>query len=183
VAQLLLKNFLVRFWFGIAGSLMAGLLIFRAAIVIPGMLAFQCISVGAVTAAIVSLVRLSRHGYAMTVVAVFGVLRLGLIESQGWMMGISGILLAGGIYLTAIIFDLLGRRGMMFGKFLILGPLIGGIYLALTPLVEFQALTANGVMWILMEHVLLGVVIGDGVGLGIEVAELLGRAQEKAGSS
>jgi hypothetical protein len=38
-------------------------------------------------------------------------------------------------------------------------------------------------MWILMEHVLLGVVIGDGVGLGVEVAELLGMAQEKVRSS
>ena len=61
--------------------------------------------------------------------------------------------------------------------------LIGGLYLALTPLVEFHSLTSNSVMWILMEHVLLGVVIGDGVGLGVEVAELLGMAQEKVRSS
>jgi hypothetical protein len=72
---------------------------------------------------------------------------------------------------------------MMFGKFLILGPLIGGLYLALTPLVEFHALTSSSVMWILLEHVLLGVVIGDGAGLGVEVAELLGMAQEKVRSS
>jgi hypothetical protein len=181
VAPLLIKNFLVRFWFGIAGSLMAGLIIFRAAIVIPALPAFQCITVGIVLAAILSLVRLSRHGYALVVIAVFGVLRLGLVESRGWTMGASGFLLAGGLYLAAIIFDLLGRRGMMFGKFLILGPLVGGVYLALTPLVEFHALTANGVMRILMEHVLLGVVIGDGVGLGVEVAELLGKAHQRVG--
>jgi hypothetical protein len=183
VAHIVLKNFLVRFWFGIAGSLLAGLLMFRSAIVIPGTLAFQCISVGALTAGILSLVRVSRHGYALALIAVFGVLRLGLVESRGWLMGISGFLLAGGIYLCAIIFDLIGRKGMMFGKFLILGPLIGGLYLALTPLVEFHALTSSSVMWILLEHVLLGVVIGDGAGLGVEVAELLGMAQEKVRSS
>ena len=98
---------------------MAGMLIFRSAIVIPGTLAFQCISVGAALAGILSLVRLSRHGYALTIIAVFGVLRLGWVESRGWMVGISGFLLAGGLYLCAIIFDLLGRRGMMIGKFLI----------------------------------------------------------------
>jgi len=179
VAHLVLKSFLVRFSFGVAGSLMAGLLLFRSAIVIPGTLPFQCISVGALTAGMLSLVRVSRHGYALVLIAVFGVLRLGLVESRGWLMGVSGFLLAGGLYLSAIIFDLLGRKGMMFGKFLILGPLVGGLYLALTPLVEFHALTSNAVMWILMEHVLLGVVIGDGVGLGVEVAELLGMAREK----
>ena len=110
----------------------------------------------------------------------FGLLRLGLIESRGWLIAISGLLLAAGIYLSSIIFDLLGRRGMVFGKFLILGPLVGGLYLALTPMTEFGALTRNGVMYVLMEHVLLGVVIGDGVGLGVEVAELLGMAQRKS---
>lgn len=162
---------------------MAGLLIFRSAIVVPEALAFQCVSVGAVAAGILSLVRLSRHGYALVLIAVFGVLRLGWIGSKGWVVGVSGFLLAGGLYLAAIIFDLLGRRGMAFGKFLILGPLVGGVYLALAPLIEFHTLTANGVMWTLVEHVLLGVVIGDGVGLGVEVAELLGQAQEKAGGS
>jgi hypothetical protein len=179
VAHAVLKNFLIRFWFGLAGSLVAGMLLFRSAVVAPGTLAFQCVSVGAVTAGILSLVRISRHGYALVLIALFGVLRIGLVESRGWLVGISGFLMAAGLYLAAIIFDLLGRRGIMFGKFLILGPLVGGLYLALAPMVEFHALTSNGVMRILLEHALLGVIIGDGVGLGVEVAELLGKAQER----
>jgi hypothetical protein len=180
VAHPVLRGFLLRFWFGMAGSLMAGLLIFRSTIVMPGYPAFQCITVGALTAAVLSLVRINCHGQAVVVMIAFGLLRLGLIGSRGWLIAISGLLLAAGIYLSSIIFDLLGRRGMVFGKFLILGPLVGGLYLALTPMIEFGALTRNGVMYILMEHVLLGVVIGDGVGLGVEVAELLGMAQRKS---
>jgi hypothetical protein len=163
-----------------AGSLMAGLLIFRSAIVIPDHPAFQCITVGALTAGVLALVRIRCHGQAVVLMIAFALLRLGLVQSRGWLVALSGLLLAAGIYLTSLIFDLLGRKGLIFGKFLILGPLVGGLYLALTPMTEFSTLTSNGVMYVLMEHVLLGVVIGDGVGLGVEVAELLGLAQQKS---
>ena len=50
--------------------------------------------------------------------------------------------------------------------------MLGGLFVALTPMVEFHTLTSNGASRMLMLQVLIGLLIGDGVGLGVELAEL-----------
>jgi hypothetical protein len=172
VAHPLLKAFSIRFVAGLLGSIAVGWLVFRGTVFDPRELAFQCVTVGALTAGVLAAVRVNTHGLAVLLVVVFGMGRLGLAGTQGWLLAISGILLATGIYLVALIFDMLGRRGLVFGKFLIMGPLLGGIYLALAPMVEFHTLTSNGVVRALALQVLVGLLIGDGAALGVEVAEL-----------
>jgi len=166
------KSFLVRFLIGLAGALAAGALVFRGQAFAPGGLPFQCVTVGALTAALLALVRVSRHGAALLLVAAFGLARYGFAESLGWLPGSSGFLLAAGIYLVAVIFDLLARGGLALGKFLIVGPLIGGIYLALTPITDFHTLTSDDVTRTLMLRFLVGMILGDGAGLGVELADL-----------
>jgi hypothetical protein len=157
-----------------------GLLVFRESAFDPAEPEFQCLTAGALTAGILSAVRVSRHDLAVVIVTVFGLSRVGLAESRGWLLAVSGFLFAAGLYLASLVFDLLGRRGVRFGKFLILGPLMGGLYLALTPMVEFYDLTTNGVLRTLMSRVLMGLLIGDGVGFGVEVVELFFRGDRPA---
>lgn len=157
---------------GIAGALGAGALVFRGAVFDPAMPAFLFVTVGVLCAAVLAAVRISWHGLALVFIVVFGLGRYGLTQSGGWLFGLSGFLLGGGIYLVVLVFDLLGRRGLVMGKFLIMGPMLGGLFVALTPMVEFHTLTSNGASRMLMLQALIGVLIGDGVGLGVELVEL-----------
>lgn len=166
------KAFLPRFLLGLAGALGAGLVVFRGQIFEPGQLLFQCVTVGALTAGLLALVRVSRHGAALLLVVVFGLGRFGFAGSTGWLPGISGFLLAAGVYLIAVIFDLLARGGLILGKFLLVGPLIGGLFVALTPITDYYTLTSDDVMRTLLLRFLLGLIMGDGAGLGVELADL-----------
>jgi hypothetical protein len=172
VAHPLLKAFSVRFLSGLAGSVLAGWVIFRWAVFDPGVPAFHCLTVGALVAGVLAAVRLSLHGVAVILVVVFGMGRLGLLGSMGWLYALSGLVLAAGVYLIALIFDMLGKKGLVFGKFIIVGPLLAGIYLALVPMVEFHLLTSNGVLRVLIVQAAVGLLVGDGAALGIEIAEL-----------
>jgi hypothetical protein len=166
------KAALPRFLLGLAGAVAAGLVVFRGRVFDPGDLSFQCVSVGALTAGLLALVRISRHGGALLLVVLFGLARYGFAGTSGWLPGISGFLLGAGLYLVAVIFDLLGRSGLALGKFLLAGPLIGGIYLALTPITDFYTLTSDEVTRTLLLRFLVGLILGDGAGLGVELAEL-----------
>jgi len=175
-----LTAILGRFWLGAAGAFGAGLLAFRLDVVDPRAPAFQCVTVGLVAAAAFSLVRGGRAGQAAALLAVFALTRLGLVHSEGWLAGLSGIVLGSGIFVVAMIFDLLARRGIVFFKFVVVGPLLGGVYFAVAPLVDFESLVLGSATATLMRSVFLGVVIGDGVGLGVEVADLLRLALSRA---
>ena len=166
------NEFLLRFVAGVAGSIGAGLLVFRLLVFNPGEPAFQCVTVGILCAAVLAAVRISWHGLALVFIIVFGLGRYGLSQTGGWLFGLSGFLLGAGCYLLALIFDLLARRGLLLGKFVIMGLLLGGLFVALTPMVEFHSLTSNGAMRTLMLQLLVGLLVGDGVGLGVELAEL-----------
>jgi len=172
---------LLRFWIGAAGSLAAGWLVFRSAVFRPDHAAFQCITIGALTAGILALQRAGRPLHALALAVGFALFQLGLVEAEGWVVASSGVVMGLGIFVVALIFDLLAREGVLFGKFLILGPLLGGVYLAATPLAQFHGLTGTGAVRTLMQFVLIGVVIGDGAGLGVELVDLVVRAAERAG--
>ena len=75
--------------------------------------------------------------------------------------------------MVALIFDRLAERNYRFGKFLLVGPLLGGVYLAATPVAGLGAHGPQAVLRSLLLNTLLGIVIGDGVGLGVELADLL----------
>jgi hypothetical protein len=164
-----LSTILVRFWFGAAGSLAAGLIAFGRAVFDPEGTAFFCVSVGTLAAGVFALVRVSRAGQALALVVFFALLQRLL---GGWPAAAAGLVFGVGALLVALIFDLLARRGFYFGKFLIAGPLLGGVFLAAAPIAEFNSLTSTGAVRTLMYYVFLGVLIGDGVGLGVEIADL-----------
>lgn len=175
----MLVAILERFLLGLVGAFSAGLLVFRWRIFDPVDPAFSCITVGALAAGVLALLRSCRPLQAVGLAAAFALFRLGLVEAVGWVPACAGIVLAAGILVVGLIFDMLARRGVRFGKFLIVGPLIGGLYLAAAPLLEFHTLTSVGAARTLLQYTFLGVVLGDGVGLGAEIGDFLAAAQAK----
>ena len=163
---------ILRFAFGLSGGVGLSFLIFRQAIFIPQSPVFQCLTLSALLAGILALLRSDRQSQAAALAVAFALLRLGFAQSQGWPVAIAGVMHTGGVYLIALIFDLLARRGILFGKFLVVGPLLGGVYLATMPLASFFTVTGSELMPYLMRHVFLGLMVGDAVGIGVEVADL-----------
>jgi len=180
-----LSTTLLRFGLGLGVGLTIAYLVYREAIFDPQSPVFQCVTVGALIAGLLALLRTDRPRHALALAAGFALLRLGFVQSEGWMVAGAGVLQTGGVYLVALIFDLLARRGILFGKFLVLGPLLGGVYLATTPLAVFDRVTGAGLLPTLMRFVFLGLLIGDSVGFGVEVADLLvfARAVKRARSA
>jgi hypothetical protein len=165
---------LVRFAAGTAGSALAGLLVFREAPLDFARPASQSITMGALASAILALVRTSRPAGALRLVGAFALLQLGVT----WTSGLGATLAMAawsaftglGMFLVAVVFDRMARGGVRIGKFLVSGPLLGGIYFAASPLLSF--VHPDDLLRALWMNAFLGIVIGDGVGLGVEAAEL-----------
>ena len=168
-----LPTLALRFGLGYGAVLTIGFLVFRDTLLAPGGPPFQCVTAGAVAAALLTLLRSDRPRQAAALAVALVFLRLGFAYSEGWAPALAGALQVGGLYLVALIFDLLGPRGILFGKFLVLGPLLAGVFLATTPLAFFFRISGSEMLPTMMGYVFLGLLIGDTVGFGIEVADLL----------
>jgi len=167
-----LASALLRFWLGTAGALVGGYAAFRWALFQPGHEAFGGLTVGMLAAAILTLVRLSLRTQAVMLALAYGVLQLGVTDRGRWAAGLAGLLLGLGILVIAEIYSELANSGFRFGKFLLVGPLLGGALLAVAPIRDFYSLIPYDAVRPLLVQLFMGVVIGDGVGLGVELAEL-----------
>lgn len=167
---------LARFWLGTFTGVAGGLLVFGRAAVDPTQTAFYCVSVGTVFAGVLALVRCLRVGQAIALVLFFSVMQRMI---AGWFAAATAVVIGIGAVLVAVIFDMLARKGIHFGKFLIAGPLLGGVFLAAAPIAEFNTLTSTDAVRTLLFYGYIGVLIGDGVGLGVEVADLAARAIDR----
>jgi len=163
----------LRFGLGFGAALTIGFLVFREGLFVRDAPPFLCVSTGALAAALLAFMRSDRPRQAAALAVAFGLLRLGFAYSEGWVVAVAGVLQVAGLYLVALIFDLLGRRGILFGKFLVFGPLLAGVFLATTPLAFFFRISGSEMLPTLMRYVFLGLIIGDTVGFGVEVADLL----------
>ena len=162
----------LRFGLAYGAVLAIGYVVFRELLFETDAPQFQCVTAGALAAALLALMRSDRPRQAGALAVAIGFLRLGFAYSLGWPMALAGVLQVGGLYLVALIFDLLGRRGILFGKFLVLGPLLAGVFLATTPLAFSLRISGPEILPTMMHYVFLGLLIGDTAGLGIEVADL-----------
>lgn len=169
---------LLRIIAGTLGSTLAGWALFGSKVFQFGNPASQCIFMGTMASAIFALLRAERAVQALWFVGAFGMLQIGLTWSSGpircaatvgWSLFI-GI----GFVTAGLVFDRLARFHFRLGKFLVAGPLVGGIYFAATPLASFAIGRTDQVVIALWDNAMLGIAIGDGVGLGIEILELLG---------
>ena len=73
-------------------------------------------------------VRLGAYPAALGLVAVFSLVRLGTANTAGWghaaHAAFAALLLGLGVILIAIVYDLLARNRIRFGKFFLVGPLL-----------------------------------------------------------
>ncbi len=169
----LLRSVLPRFWMGLACAAGAGFLAFPGSLLRAESPVLEVIVLGALTAGILTLVRASCAGQALTLAILFGVLRFTLSGFVAWREGIVGVLLGFGVFIVALVYDELSEMGFRFGKFLVVGPLIGGACLALVPLSELGSLTSHSLIRPMLLGFFIGLVAGDGAGLGVELAELI----------
>ncbi len=177
---------------GAGAGLVAFLLLFRVAGV-PGPLPWgHVLLVAIMSSAILALVHAERHETAvLLIVAVAGLqcaLAVGARGRPGWtwtdaVLSTAGsVVLGGALFAASVIWDRLASAGIGPSKSLFLGPLIGGACLAVTPLTRPSASAAE-IIPALWMGAFLGMVVGDGVGLGVELADLADSiaAQRRAG--
>jgi hypothetical protein len=168
---------ILRFAAGVLGSTVAGWIAFRGEIFNIASPAFQCVTIGVVAAAILAMVRSGYTIGALRLVAAFAVLQFGATWHSGTFPALAmaawSASIGLGVFLAATFFDLLAQLGIRFGKFLVVGPLLGGLYFAATPLASFVAGEPRGVLHSLWWNAFLGIVIGDGIGAAVEVIELV----------
>jgi len=168
---------LLRFSAGAAGALLAGLLAFGPSVFEIGSIAFQCISVGLLAAGTLALVRERRLGRAVALACVFAALRFGFPHRPdvvaSVLAGLSGLLLGLGLLAVSLVYDSLTDVGFRFGKFLVVGPLVGGVFLAASPLTQLYSQSSADPVMHAVFQLFLGVVIGDGVAFGCELVEML----------
>ena len=165
---------MVRFWSGVAGGVLLGLAVFQGNVFRPDHPAFECVTVGALTAGMLTLVRLAHPAQAVALVLGYAGLRVALTPILSWRNAVSGALLALGVFGVAFLYDLLARSGMRFGKFVLIGPLLGGVYLALAPITELPMMNVLNASGLVAFRLALGMLIGEGVALGVELSELVG---------
>lgn len=172
---------MARFWSGIAGGVLVGIAVFRGFVFQPGHPAFECLTVGALVAGVLTLVRQPRRGQAFLLVLAYTGIRFAFTPVVRLSAAVAGLSLGLGLFVVGLIFDQLARGGWRFGKFLLVGPLVGGVFLALAPITEMQELNVLNAANLMMFRLALGMLIGEGVALGVELAEWwLGRSARAA---
>jgi len=159
-----------------SGAAVAVGLVFHFPIFRPDTPAFQFVTLGTLTAAVLVLVRAGLGRYAVVLVSASALAHFGLVRTESWTVTLTtllaALLLGFGLLLVGVIFDMLAHRGIWFGKFLIVGPLLGGLLLALSPISEFHRLSYTDAVSTLLRQTALGVIIGQAVGCGVEISEL-----------
>ncbi len=163
---------MIRFWSGAAGGVLAGFAAFGWKVFRPDHPGFECVTIGVLLAGMLTLVRMSHFGSALGLVVAYSALRVALSPILRWNSALVGLLVVLGIFVIAVIYDMLARSGLRFGKFILLGPLLGGVYLAVAPIAEAPSMNVFNAASVLVFRLALGVLIGEGVALGFELAEL-----------
>jgi len=141
----------------------------------PGQPASQCVSIGFITTACLVLFRTGRPRVAVLIALMLPA----FFAASAWPRGTgaavasaaAGGALGGALVCLAAAFDALADAGYRFGKFLVAGPLVGGAYLAITPLAALGEPHGGRLIASMVFNTLLGIVIGDGAALGVEAAE------------
>jgi hypothetical protein len=178
---------LSRFAAGTAVSVGAGWLLFRAQTFRPDSAWFHCITAGALVAGVLALVRTGWPGQALALGVAYTLVQTGYAWTQGWRRAatetLASAVLAGGAVICSILFDAIDREGYRFGKFALLGPLLAGVFLASTSLGLVGLPPGDDAVVTLVRHVFVGLVIGDAVGLGVELVELLPGLRATAGDA
>jgi len=167
-----LAGVLLRFWLGLLGAVAGGLVIYRIEIFDPLSPAFKTLTLGSTFAGLLALWRSSARGHAVALAAGYALFCLGFVNSYGWMVAFSGTAVGIGLLAITVIFGRLARR-IPFGKFIFIGPMVGVLLFAATPMMEFRDLVPLGALNAMMAYGQLGWILGSGVAFGVEASDWL----------
>jgi hypothetical protein len=170
---------LVMFAAAMAGSVGGGWVAFRAGIFRPELPSAQVFTTGALMAGVLCLTRIGKIVPALILSLAWFLYQGGAVmESRDSLSEIAAhlawcLILVIGVFIITVLWELMMRRGIHLGKCLLAGPLLGGVYLAAAPVTFLGNISPNTVMQSMVLTFFLGIVIGDGVGLGVELVELV----------
>ena len=168
---------LLRFAAGAVASVLAGFAFFRADAFDPAGRWFQCVTIGALAAGILALVRTGRYGHGAALAAAFALVHVGYSWTQGWSRALAesgwAIVIGGGVLIACLIFDALEGHVFRVGKFATLGPLFSGVFLAAAAVRLLCPAWGEDALRAMLHQILVGLVVGDATGLGVELVELL----------
>ena len=167
--------------FGLAGPA-------RISVLDPSRPGFQCLSTGLLFAAMLAFVRVGKPAVCLLIAVAASAMQFGIHLSGGfprvltrplWMAAVAAALV-----LAAFVYDALARSGHRFGKFLVVGPIVAGVFFFATPLLLLGGTPREPYLLELLLNGFLGLVLGDGAALGVEIAEgVMGRGTKPAGEA
>ena len=135
-----------------------------------------CLASGALTAGIFAFVRGGQALQAATLGAGAVSFQLAALWHQGpghALAAAAGNLVeAAGIATSAVVFHLCAERGVRFGKFLLTGPMLAMAFAAAAPATLVGAPATDEPLRPLLIGGLVGLIVGQAVGLGLEAGEL-----------
>jgi hypothetical protein len=159
-----------------AGAVAGGWVAFRASIFQPELPSFQVFTTGALMAGILTLTRIGRAPAAVVLGVGWILYQFGGVMNDGFFRMVShtiwSVTLVTGIFIITLIWEFLAQRGFRLGKALLVGPLLGGVYVAAVPVTLLHGVSSSGVLSSMLLTLFLGIVIGDGVGIGVEIVEV-----------
>lgn len=170
-----LPRFAILWAAGAVGAAAAGALAFGSTLFQPGRHPFLALTAGILVAGVFAAVRTEKTAGALALVTGWAALHLGasleigwpaVVARPGWCMAIGF-----GACLSAMVFHQLAERGYRFGKFLITGPMMGGIWVASTPIFLLGGGDHERLLAEFLMSAFLGLLVGDGAGFGVETAE------------
>jgi hypothetical protein len=163
---------IARFLAGWTGTAAAGLAVTSLTDLFPWA---RCLAVGVLVSAVLSLVRTGMPRQALLVIAGATALQVGAAVSAGPLRaagsGAATLALGSGVFAAGVVFDRLAVMGLRSWKFLVVGPLMAGMYAAVSPLTLMGDAGALEAFRTLSLNALLGILIGTASGLGIEIAD------------
>ncbi len=172
-----LTGVLTRFWLGLACGAAAGFAVYRMEIFDPLTPTFRVLTMGSTFAGVMALWRSEARGHAWALGAAYALFSLGFVSAYGWVTALSGTALALGLVAITAIFDRLAGR-IRVGKFVLTGVLLGVLLYAATPMIEFREMIPLASLDAMKAYGQLGLVLGAGVGFGVEVSDSIVRHSE-----
>ena len=165
-----LAGVLTRFWVGLVCGVVAGFAVYRMEIFDPLTPTFRVLTMGSTFAGLLALWRSEARGHAWALGAAYALFSLGFVSAYGWLSALSGSALALGLLAITAIFDRLADK-IRIGKFVLTGVLLAGLLSATAPMIEFRDMIPLASMDAMYAYGLLGLILGAGVGFGVELSD------------
>jgi len=182
-----MKALLVQLWrlvlitfLGLAGSMIAGLMVYGGSIFSPAQIGFAYIAYGFTGGFIFAFYHV--RGLSNTIAAAVTVGALQFVGGSMWMPVVNSAVWAFGVNLSVVVLAFLFERklaGFKHWKFTVVGIIYGGLFVLLTLVVGLLTNVQAMPPKLFQENFLDGLWIGLGLGLGVEVAESIIQSVEQ----